>query len=232
MTSKADPVEPDVDQLRLVRSAERQRIASALHDEVSPLLFALVGRARRAKHVHAGDPAALLATIQLLEDQLRQTQDRLREVISSCGPAGPADDVPTATQRDIDDFTSRTGTTAYLLVTGKPEQLSAAVTRVTLNCLRQALFNIERHAAASLVMVTVDYRTDRLRLVVQDDGRGLPAGFEPRAVPSNGHHWGFTSMAEQVERLGGAVELRRIEEGGTQLRLELPRSSQPKADAS
>jgi signal transduction histidine kinase len=72
----------------------------------------------------------------------------------------------------------------------------------------------------------LDYRPDRLRLVVQDDGRGLPAGFEPRVVPADGHHWGFTSMAEQVEQLGGAVELRQVEQGGTQLRVQLPRATE------
>ena len=204
-------------------SAERQRIASALHDEVSQLLFAMAGRARRSYELHADDPAELHATVRLLTEQLQEAQDRLRGVIRACGPTAAEDGVPATTQRNLDDFSDRTGITAHLLLHGQPEYLPPPVERVALNCLRQALFNIERHAAASLVIVTLDYRPDRLRLVVQDDGRGLPAGFEPRAVPSDGHHWGFTSMAEQVERLGGEVELRRVDEGGTQLRVQLPR---------
>ncbi|WP_028933900.1 sensor histidine kinase [Pseudonocardia spinosispora] len=208
-------------------SAERQRIATALHDDVSQLLFAMTGRARRAQELHADDPAELLATVRLLADQLQEAQQRLRGVISGCGPTEATDTVPTATQRDLDDFTDRTGVVSHLVLHGLPEHLPAAVERVTLSCLRQALFNIERHAHASIVIVTLDYRLDRLRLVVQDDGLGLPAGFEPRVVPADGHHWGFTSMAEQVERIGGSVILRRVEEGGTQLRVELPRQPGP-----
>lgn len=204
-------------------SAERQRIATALHDEVSQLLFAMTGRARRAQEIHADDPAELLATVRLLGEQLNEAQQRLRGVITGCGPTDATATVPTATQRDLDNFTERTGVVAHLMLHGHPEHLPVPVERVALSCLRQALFNIERHAHASVVIVTLDYREDRLGLIVQDNGLGLPAGFEPRAVPSDGHHWGFTSMAEQVERLGGSVILRRVDEGGTQLRVQLPR---------
>lgn len=211
-------------------SAERQRIATALHDEVSQLLFAMAGRARRAQELHADDPAELLATVRLLADQLQEAQQRLRVVISGCSPVDATDTVPTATQRDLDDFTDRTGVVSHLVLHGLPEHLPATVERVTLSCLRQALFNIERHARASIVIVTLDYRLDRLSLVVQDNGLGLPVGFEPRVVPADGHHWGFTSMAEQVERIGGSVVLRRVEEGGTQLRVELPRQPSPRPE--
>ncbi|MDQ2709881.1 MAG: histidine kinase [Actinomycetota bacterium] len=203
--------------------AERQRIALALHDEVAPLLFAMASRVRRTLADNAAEPdgAQLLATLQTLEKELRTTQGQLRGVICECGPVEPVEAVPAATQRDVEAFTERTGVAAHLVVRGQPCHLPAVVERVALNCLRQALVNVERHANATLAVVTLDYRRDRLCLVVQDDGLGLPAGFEPRAVPVDGH-WGFTSMAEQVERLGGSVLLRQADEGGTQLRIELP----------
>jgi signal transduction histidine kinase len=218
----------EVDCVGLKVSAERQRIASALHDDVSQLLFAMAARARRAHELHADDPVELRTTVRLLADQLQEAQERLRGVIRACGPVSATDTVPAAAQRDLDDFTDRTGVTSHLLVHGRPRHLPPPVERVALSCLRQALFNIERHAHAGLAIVTLNYRADRLCLVVQDDGCGLPDGFEPRAVPADGHHWGFTSMAEQVERLGGSVLLRRVpgdhsdDHGGTQLRVELP----------
>jgi signal transduction histidine kinase len=208
----------------LMIGAERQRIALALHDEVVPLLFGMASRVSRAladDHVeHEG--ARLRATLRTLADELQNTQDRLRGVIRDRVPVAPTEAVPAATQRDIEAFTDRTGVASHLVLRGRPEQLPPSVERVALNGLRQALVNVERHAKATLVVVTLNYRPDRFCLVVQDDGLGLPAGFEPRGVPVDGHHWGFTSMAEQVERLGGSLLLRQVEEGGTQLRIELP----------
>lgn len=215
-----------VDGAALRAGAERQRIALDLHDDVAPLLFAMASRVRRAldENENAAEPDAqqLLATLRTLAAEVQNTQDRLRAVIRDCAPVEPAEAVPTAAQRDIDAFTERTGVVGHLLVQGRPRNLPAAVERVALNCLRQALVNVDQHADASIAVITLAYQRDRFCLVVQDDGLGLPAGFEPRAVPVEGHHWGFTSMAEQVERLGGSVLLRRIDEGGTQLRVELP----------
>lgn len=204
-------------------SAERQRLASALHDHVSPLLFAMAARARRAAERPEASPDELREALRALTEELEEAQCRLRGVITEAGPASPVETVPTATQRDLDDFTERTGAGTHLLLQGHPEHLPPAMERVALSCLRQALFNIERHAKASLVVVTLDYQPHLFTLVVQDDGRGLPEGFEPRVVPANGHHWGFTSMAEKVERIGGSVVLRPLDEGGTQLRVTLPR---------
>lgn len=217
---------PSTDVTALRAGAERQRIALDLHDDVAPLLFAMASRVRRAldenEDTDEPDARQLLATLRTLATEMQDAQDQLRAVIRNCAPVEPAEAVPTAAQRDIDSFTERTGIVGHLLVQGRPENLPASVERAALNCLRQALVNIDQHADASVAVITLAYQADRFCLVVQDDGLGLPMGFEPRAVPVEGHHWGFTSMAEQVERLGGSVLLRRIDEGGTQLRVELP----------
>jgi signal transduction histidine kinase len=215
-----------VDPVGVKIAAERQRIALTLHDDVAPLLFAMATRIGRAlgeapEPPDGTDADPLRATLRLLDQELRTAQDRLRAVIRAGEPVEPAEAVPAATQRDVEAFTERTGVPAHLIVRGAPARLPAGVERVALHSLRQALVNVERHAEATVVVVTLEYRREHLCLVVQDDGRGLPAGYEPRAVPLNGH-WGFTSMAEQVERLGGSVQLRRVPEGGTLLRVELP----------
>ncbi|MGQ0481414.1 MAG: sensor histidine kinase [Pseudonocardia sp.] len=220
-TNDAAPV-PDSTALKV--GAERQRIAMALHDEVAPLLFGMASRVRRTLTEESADPDAqrLLDTMRTLADELRAAQDQLRSVIRGAAPVAPAEALATATQRDVEAFTERTGVPAHLVVRGPAAVLPATVERVALNCLRQAMVNVERHADARVAVVTLDYQPDRLRLVVQDDGLGLPVGFEPRGVPLDGHHWGFTSMAEQVERQGGSVLLRKVDEGGTQLCVDLP----------
>lgn len=215
-----------VDPVGLKITAERQRLALTLHDDVAPLLFAMASRIGRAlaespEQATDQDVRALRATLGVLDRELRMAQDRLRAVIRVGEPGDPGEALPATTQRDVEAFTERTGVPAHLIVRGVPAWLPATVERVSLHCLRQALVNVERHADATTAVVTLEYRRDRLRLVVQDDGRGLPAGFEPSVVPMNGH-WGFTSMAEQVERLGGSVQLCRLDEGGTVLRVDLP----------
>jgi len=203
-------------------AAERQRIAGLLHDDVSSLLFAMAAGVQRAEALHADDVDELRCALARVGEQVMEVSDRLRDVLRSCTPAEPVDGVPAAAQRDLDDLSERSGVPAHLLVRGQARGLPPAAERAALSCLRQALFNIERHARAGTVIVTLDYRPEEFVLVVQDDGQGLPTGFEPRAVPERGHHWGFASMARQVEQRGGEVELTGVEDGGTRLRVRLP----------
>lgn len=219
-TRQADVVESTV-ALRV--SAERQRIAGLLHDDISSLLFSMSAGVQRAEILHADDADELRAALARVGDQVTEVSDRLRAVLRSCTPSEPVEGVPVAAQRDLDDLTERSGIDGHLIVRGSARTLPAATERAALNCLRQALFNIERHARATVVIVSLDYLADEeFVLVVQDDGCGLPADFELRVVPEGGHHWGFASMTRQVEQRGGEVEISDVEDGGTRLRVRLP----------
>lgn len=204
-------------------STERQRIAGTLHDDVGSLLFAIGAAARRARELASGQGPDLCRIVDQIEQHTRTATEGLRAVLRGMAPSGPVDTVPVAAQRDLDDFRDRTGIPAYLVVPGTPVVLPPATERTVLSCLRQALFNIERHTEASLVMVTVDYRCDAVVLAVQDDGPGPPPGFQPQAVPVDAHQWGFASALREVGQLGGTVSLVGPEEGGALLRVRLPR---------
>ena len=206
--------------LRLL--AERQRIAGALHDEIGQLLFAVASTAQRAQQSPAIDEPELRTAMATIEEQVHAASAQLRILLRSLSPAEPAEAVPTAAQRDLDDLTRRSGAETLLLIRGEPRRLGPEVEQASLNCLRQALFNIERHSGARTVVVTMDYQPDRLALVVQDDGRGLPDGFQPRVVAVGATGWGFASMARQVEQLGGTLSMENADEGGTRLLVQLP----------
>ncbi|GAA5112976.1 hypothetical protein GCM10025762_23940 [Haloechinothrix salitolerans] len=210
---------------RLRAAQERQRIASALHDDVGQTLFALTVAARRAAALTAAgdadpDVTALIGDIQRLATE---ASTKLRETLSDLTPREPIDRLPVAAQRDVDDFSARSGVSAHLLLLHAPVPVEPEIERAVLACLRQALFNIERHACASFVVATLEYGGRHLSLVVQDDGVGLPDGFTAAAVPDDGRSWGCASMLRQVEQLGGTLSLTSREEGGVRLHVRLPR---------
>lgn len=210
---------------RLRAGQERQRIASALHDDVGQTLFALTAAARRAAALAAADDAdpdvtALIDSIQRLATE---ASTKLRETLLDLTPREPIDRLPVAAERDINDFSARSGVSAHLLLLHAPAPVAPEIERAVLTCLRQALFNIERHARALFVVATLEFGKRHLTLVVQDDGVGLPDGFTAPAVPDDGRSWGCTSMVRQVEQLGGTLTLTSREEGGVRLHVRLPR---------
>ena len=72
---------------------------------------------------------------------------------------------------------------------------------------------------------TLHFGLSEVSLVIQDDGCGLPEGFELEVVPRGDHHWGLASILRQAQRQGGDLEVRPGEDGGTTVRITLPLES-------
>jgi signal transduction histidine kinase len=205
---------------RLKLSEDRQRLAGRLHDDVAQLLFSINTSARRALELEPdAEQADVIGTIQR-DAQL--AAHRLREVLEELAPSSALETVPAAAQQDVDAFSERSGIPAYLILRGGVATLPPPAERALTGCLRQALFNIEQHALATLAVVTLDYQADGTYLVVQDDGQGLPEEFEEPAVPAGSRHWGYISMTRQVQQLGGHVSLRSVDDGGARFCAWIP----------
>ncbi len=199
--------------------AERQRIAGNLHDDVGQLLFSISCAAQRLRE---GGDHSLLAVAELIEQQAQEAARRMRQAFKVLGPLSCDEAAATALQGEINDFTARSGVAAHFVVRGVARRLPPNTEAVLLGAARQALFNIEQHAGASLVVVTLHFAELEVSLVIQDDGGGLPDGFELAAVPRGGSHWGLASILRQAQRQGGDLEMRPGEDGGTTVRVALP----------
>ena len=82
---------------------------------------------------------------------------------------------------------------------------------------REALANVERHAAAGCAEVTLERWNGALILRVTDDGSGVaPPTWR---APS---HYGITGMREWVEALGGTLRIAARSEGSTLVKAVVP----------
>ena len=86
----------------------------------------------------------------------------------------------------------------------------------------EALRNAFRHAEARRTEVRIHYDKRRLRVVVQDDGRGIDAQFLS-AGGRTGHH-GLSGMYERARLVGGKLIVRSELDSGTQIELSVPGS--------
>ncbi|HDY2011136.1 TPA: two-component system sensor histidine kinase UhpB, partial [Escherichia coli] len=86
--------------------------------------------------------------------------------------------------------------------------------RVTLfRVCQEGLNNIVKHADASAVTLQGWQHDERLMLVIEDDGSGLP--------PDSGQHgFGLTGMRERVTALGGTLTISCLH--GTRVSVSLP----------
>jgi signal transduction histidine kinase len=112
----------------------------------------------------------------------------------------------TAINRLLMDFTSRTRTQARLKLVGEDRPLPPVTEIALFRITQEAVRNIERHAQATDMAVTITFGADEIRLDVTDNGVGF-------VIPSNtgdlatGGHLGLISMQERTKLLGGKLEI-------------------------
>lgn len=214
--------------LRLGVQHERRRIALQLHDGIGQLLFGIGVAARKVRDrlPEADDDVA--QELRSIEAQSSRAASYLRDVLRTLAPSTPEEALPAAVRADAEAFAERSGVPVHLVVMGEPRDLRADQETAILAVVREGLHNLEKHAGATSVILTLYFGPTAVEVVLQDDGRGLPADFAIDPIPRDGAHWGLSSLLTRVEGLGGALELIPNEDGGATLRAAIPTSGSSK----
>jgi signal transduction histidine kinase len=100
-------------------------------------------------------------------------------------------------------------------------QLSEAFTRQLYRLLREALFNVARHAGATTARVEVAREGRTLRVAVTDDGRGFPFQGRYDHEELARRKLGPVSLKERISTLGGSLAIDSAP-GHTRLEVCLP----------
>ncbi len=197
---------------------ERRRLARALHDEFGQRLFGIgVTQSLARASAVAGRPD-LVTHLAGLEQQIAGASAALRDTLRALDrPSAPAGALPVKLREDAASFSARTGVAAHLLVLGEPEPIDEAREDLLVRVVQEGLRNVERHAAANEVVLTLAFAPGSVELVVQDDGVGVTGSGEARV---NGV--GLGMLREEIARLGGEVRLVRNDDAGSTMRTRLP----------
>jgi signal transduction histidine kinase len=84
--------------------------------------------------------------------------------------------------------------------------------------VQEALNNMTRHSEATEAWVRLRFQPQALEVEVEDHGRGFEAAAAKQGI-------GLVAMRERAELMGGAVEFMRPVQGGTLVRLTVPREN-------
>lgn len=87
--------------------------------------------------------------------------------------------------------------------------------------LREALRNVEMHAHATRVRVLLREASERLVLIISDNGRGFPLPAGPAGLQAS-DHYGLIGMTERARRLGGTMIIRSRPGHGTRVAVQVP----------
>jgi signal transduction histidine kinase len=206
--------------------AERQRIARELHDRVAQTFFSIGLAAQSALEVDGapteGDPPEQSKVLQSIRGLSALGNEQMREAIFALSRADLQErGLERTLWTVVRAFRERTGLEADLVLVGKERPLSPETAETFLAVVREALVNVEQHARATSVIVTLRTSRGGVTLAVQDDGIGAPA-LLLRSIGSSFTHFGLRGLQERVRKLGGSFTARNGEDGGLVVRARVP----------
>jgi signal transduction histidine kinase len=204
-------------------AAERSRIATGLHDSVGAMLFN-TGAELRALRSDATSPS-LINRLREIERQVAKTASLFRESLAALDDTEPQIQLAATLVEDCGAFEKRTGVHARCVALTALPTLPAEYTGALVSVAREALLNVEKHARATSVVVSLAAIGSGLMLVVADDGIGWDpeAEVHPSAeTPPWSSGIGLRAARERLERIGGMLSAVGNEDGGLTVRAHLP----------
>lgn len=200
---------------------ERLAIARDLHDSLAKsvhgirmLAETLDDSLRSERHKDAALSRTLFESADEASREARLVLDGLR--ISG------EDDVAGALCEEVARWSARTGIAAACLESEPSQSMPCSPETMwqLQRVLGEALTNIEKHARASAVSLSVGVEEHRLRIEISDDGVGLMDAESTDPISPEGHY-GLIGMRERAEALGAELSIESQPEPGVGLRTRL-----------
>lgn len=204
--------------LQAVREEERTTIAREIHDELGQSLTAL-------KMDLSWLGGKLPAEFDLLKEKtglmLRYIDETIKTVqrISAELRPGVLDDLGlmAAIEWQAQEFQKRAGISCEVSNSFDCATLDRCRSTALFRIVQEALTNICRHAEATQARVNLEENSNALVATVTDNGKGID---ESRlSAPDS---LGLIGMRERALLFGGEVNISRLPEGGTAVRLIIP----------
>lgn len=197
---------------------ERRRIASDLHDgivqDLTGVSYALTAEARKVTPQRQ-------EVISSAAGQVRDSITSLRSLLVDIYPPNLLEEGLESALGDLLAKPRQRGVEGSLEV-DLDAMLDPATASLLYRAAQEAIRNVVRHSAASVVRIHLGRDGDRVTLTVDDDGRG----FDPQelAAATDDGHVGLRLLAGLIADASGEMEVYSAPGAGTAVTVSLPLS--------
>ncbi|HEX2849814.1 MAG TPA: sensor histidine kinase [Acidimicrobiales bacterium] len=201
------------------QEAERARIARDLHDDVAQPLVQL-GRGLGSFSEVDGVPRDILDRSEDLRDLSLSTLALVRGFAQHLRPSALDDlGLVPAVAAIAREHEEHERCRVRFHVEGTERRLARDTEVAAFRIVQEALRNVDKHAAASQVLVRLGFDQNWLRLWIEDDGVGIETS---PAAATTGGGLGIDGMRERAEIVGGSFGVHPRAGGGTIVEARLP----------
>src|SRR5579883_123408 len=195
-----------------------RHISRELHDEFGQILTAMGSMLSRAGR-HAPDGSKLREDLREVNEIAQSALDKVRTLSQALHPV-TLDEAGLESTLDwyLPTVERQTGITVSYEKSGNPFPVEGGMAIHVYRVLQEALNNVARHSKAKEAWVRLRFLPQMLDLEVEDHGVGFSPDSKRRGI-------GLVAMRERAELLNGTLEFSHPAEGGTLVRLMVPREA-------
>jgi PAS domain S-box-containing protein len=204
-----------------VQEAERGRVAVELHDHITQLLCAILVRSQTLANKLSSRAGPAKREAMKLRELLGQTAEEVERISRNLRPSVLDELGLAAVLRDTStEFTERTGVSVKLACMQLTARLPADAELTLYRILQEALNNVEKHARARHVTVSLKQLDNFVQLAIIDDGIGFDPVLQPARRKGKGG-FGLLSMHERATYVGGTLNVTSAPGKGTSVLVEV-----------
>jgi two-component system, NarL family, sensor histidine kinase DegS len=214
--------------VRIVQAQEdeRQRLARQMHDGPAQSLTNFILQTEICQRLFDRNPERAAEELGNLKTAASVTFQKVRDFIFDLRPM-MLDDlgvVPTV-RRYVNSFKEKNDIQVDLEIQGEERRLEMHREVMIFRAIQELMGHARDYANANEIKVRLDMSGNRIKAMVEDNGRGFDAdaafsGDEPH---NNDHRiQGLITLREKYELVEGSVVVDSGENEGTTIRMELP----------
>jgi signal transduction histidine kinase len=196
---------------------ERLKIARDLHDTLAHSMMAMLTEIRFLRRLQARDPAVMPGELahaeELAHEGLKEARSAITQMrVNAVREMGLGPALSNAFERFLD----RTGLKGQFTAEAEAARFGDERAETVLRMAQEVLRNVERHARATRVEVSLkSIHGTHVELRIEDNG----IGFDPSALHPG--HFGLVGLREQAELIGADLVLDAKPNEGTNIRVSL-----------
>ncbi|MGD0267739.1 MAG: sensor histidine kinase, partial [Candidatus Sulfotelmatobacter sp.] len=194
--------------LQQMRDEERRQIARELHDSVGQLLAALSMNIavvqRQSNQLDSAGARAVSENAAMVEQISREIRT-ISHLLHP--PLLDAAGLASALRWYVDGFSERSKIKVDVDIPEEFGRLSDEMEIAIFRMVQECLTNIHRHSGGAAATIRVREEDHRLRVEIQDQGKGIPQEKQVELSSSARTGVGFRGMRERLRQLGGILEI-------------------------
>jgi signal transduction histidine kinase len=183
----------------LIALRERERLARDFHDGLGNALVTLTVQLEAAQRILGTDAGQCRTLLRQLQTLTRATMDELRRSLANLRAPGLGD---RSLASALTELVAEVGHRAQIVyechVFEGADRLQPSVAEALWRVAQEGLTNVERHAGATRICLSLTALPNEVVLQINDNGVGMSS--DDTAKPG---HFGLRGLRERLEGLGG-----------------------------